>query len=76
MLLSIVAALAAAAREYGMFMGLQYYVPALNHSTYERVAAASKRLPLYVSVCADHNDTSGGAEHRKPGGVGSKGAAK
>ena len=64
----LLSALALPAREYGIFMGLQYYGPALNQSTYTRVAAASRRVPLYVSVCADHNDTSGGAEHRKPGG--------
>ena len=55
-------------REYGIFMGLQYYGPPVTTDVYARVAAAARRLPLFVSVCADHNDTSGGAEHRRPGG--------
>ncbi len=55
---------AAARREYGIFMGLQYYGPPLSDETYERVARAAKVVPLYASVCADHNDTGGGAEHR------------
>ena len=36
---------------------------------YERVARAARRLapaPLYVNVCADHNDHGGGAERRRP----------
>jgi hypothetical protein len=52
--------------EFGIFMGLQYYGPPANHSVYERVAAAAKKVPVYVSMCADHNDTGGGAEHRTP----------
>lgn len=54
----------AGAREYGIFMGLQYYGPPVTSEVYDRVAAAAASVPVYVSVCADHNDTSGGAEHR------------
>ena len=38
-------------------MGLQYYGPPIDHTTYERVARAAKQLapaPVYASVCADH----------------------
>ena len=56
----------------GMFLhGLSDYGPPVDSGVYHRVAAAARRLhpaPLYVSVCADHNDTSGGAEHRRPHG--------
>jgi hypothetical protein len=52
------------AREYGIFMGLNYYGPNLTASIYQRVAAAAKKVPVFVSVCADHNDTGGGAENR------------
>ena len=52
------------AREYGIFMGLNYYGPNLTSSIYDRVASAAKKVPLFVSVCADHNDTGGGAENR------------
>ena len=41
-------------REYGIFMGLQYYGPPVTTDVYARVAAAARRLPLFVSVCADH----------------------
>jgi hypothetical protein len=67
-LMTAVASTLVPAREYGIFMGLQYYGPPLKLSTYKRVADAGRRVPLFVSVCADHNDTNGGAEHRRPGG--------
>ena len=51
-------------RQYGIFSALQYYGPPLSEETYAHVANASKKLPMYISVCADHNDTGGGAEHR------------
>ena len=51
-------------REYGIFSALQYYGPPLSEETYARVANASRKLPMYIAVCADHNDTGGGAEHR------------
>lgn len=49
MSLALVGALALAShREYGIFTALQYYGPPLSEHTYERVAKASRVVPMYV----------------------------
>ena len=53
----------ASSLQYSMFIAMQYYGPPEPLSTYHTIASAAKRLapaPFYISVCCDHNDTSGG----------------
>lgn len=66
MLALVLAVASHGSREYGLFTGLQYYGPVLSQDVYDRVAKASTIVPMYISVCADHNDTGGGAERRVP----------
>ena len=57
----------ASSLQYSMFMAMQYYGPPEPLSSYHAIASAAKKLapaPFYISVCCDHNDTGGGAEHR------------
>ena len=51
--------------QYSIFMAMQYYGPPEPLSSYRAIASAAKKLapaPFYISVCCDHNDTSGGGD--------------